>query len=619
MKSHNTNRVAKLRLTLTYITLAIATIAAIFTYFFTTSNDTLNLMVWGNDETPGAVLTVFVESLKFSNPQVSEMLNAGIMAYAGVAAALLCLVMIIIKTHWAFIGNFFTPIIAGVTLSFNFLLNKTLGDFSEVDVALSSIIMMVVAALCLAGSIAISVTIPKLHKRHHVSAHPVGVDEEWYRHGGTNDGDSHGDGSKHKDHFAGVPFEKRFDRPGYTIGVEKKEEPIPAPLPPEPQPIVEPTPASQEPVEQPQPEPEQVVQEPVEEEKPAEEVTPVEETPVEETHDAETPSPDSAHEEQETEPTQENPAPVNEEPTPETPVREEKTPESEPAPDPEPVEPVEREKPRMPQPIFISADPDLPAPAITPVSVAPTPVAEEEPKKKVSGRYEIYYEAGFFKYRLKANNGQILIVSNSYVSKTSARNAIDTLKKNVEVGVHKIVTDKNGYGQFRIYTSNDSRLVVSGEIYPSTEGAVNALNSVLGFYMTDDVVELPKIPEDEVREWKVSLPVPDPKGDGKMELRKVGEEWIGRLIASNGEVLFQTSTYSSKSALELGLVKIKDKLLGGNVSILADKQKRYQFKVYNDTLQILVLGQTYPSKDGAISAAVSSRNFLAGNPKVVEA
>ena len=141
------------------------------------------------------------------------------------------------------------------------------------------------------------------------------------------------------------------------------------------------------------------------------------------------------------------------------------------------------------------------------VEEAPAPVAAEAVEAapaeevKILGKYEVFPEEDEYKYRLKANNGEILIVSNGYSSRPGAKNGIETLKRNVEGGVTRIVTDKNGYSQFRIFNANESRLIVSGEFYKSKDRAESASNSVKRFYATDKIVDLDEIPADERREW----------------------------------------------------------------------------------------------------------------------
>ena len=265
-------------------------------------------------------------------------------------------------------------------------------------------------------------------------------------------------------------------------------------------------------------------------------------------------------------------------------------------------EPVEEEKAEEPKP--------------EPVVETPT---ESETKNKVVGKYEVYPAAGFFKYRLKANNGQILLVSRPYKTREGAINGIETFRKNAANGSHRIITDKKGRAQFRIFTANDARLIVAGEIYPNAEGAQKALDSTLRFYDTDNIQNLEEIPESEIREWRAELKDVEAKPNGKIEMFKDDDgKWVGDLRASNSELLFLTTAYSTKTALQNALRSVANNAMKGNISIVCDKQNRYQFKVYSDNGMDLVFGETYDSKDAATSAANSARNFLHGQPKLVD-
>ena len=277
-------------------------------------------------------------------------------------------------------------------------------------------------------------------------------------------------------------------------------------------------------------------------------------------------------------------------------------------------EPVKEEETPAEEPVEEKAE--------EPVEEAPAePAKQETPVKEVKtlGKYEVFPEAGFFKYRLKANNGQILLVSNSYKTLNGAIKGIETFRKNVEVGTHKVITDKKGRGQWRIFTANEGRLVAAGEIYPDAARAQSALDSVLRFYATDKVVHLEEIPAEEIREWKASLAEIKPSANGKIEIvLDENKKFIGRLRASNGQFLFETSPYSTKAGLLSGIASIKSKAEAGNVNVTCDKQGSYQFKVFADNGMVLVMGHTYPSLENAVSAANSMRNFLAGEAKVVD-
>jgi uncharacterized protein YegP (UPF0339 family) len=49
----------------------------------------------------------------------------------------------------------------------------------------------------------------------------------------------------------------------------------------------------------------------------------------------------------------------------------------------------------------------------------------------MAGKFEIYSDkGGKFRFRLKAGNGEIIAVGEAYESKASAKNGIDSVKKN---------------------------------------------------------------------------------------------------------------------------------------------------------------------------------------------
>ena len=347
--------------------------------------------------------------------------------------------------------------------------------------------------------------------------------------------------------------------------------------------------------------------------------------PVEETVPTEEAEPEITEEEKAEKPAEEKPEEAKEEPVEEEKAEEPETPAEEPVAEKEPEvteevqdeaeAPAEEEKPEEAKEEPVEEE-KAEEPKPEPVVETPT---ESETKNKVVGKYEVYPAAGFFKYRLKANNGQILLVSRPYKTREGAINGIETFRKNAANGSHRIITDKKGRAQFRIFTANDARLIVAGEIYPNAEGAQKALDSTLRFYDTDNIQNLEEIPESEIREWRAELKDVEAKPNGKIEMFKDDDgKWVGDLRASNSELLFLTTAYSTKTALQNALRSVANNAMKGNISIVCDKQNRYQFKVYSDNGMDLVFGETYDSKEAATSAANSARNFLHGQPKLVD-
>ncbi len=109
------------------------------------------------------------------------------------------------------------------------------------------------------------------------------------------------------------------------------------------------------------------------------------------------------------------------------------------------------------------------------------PVPPKQPAGRYAGKYEIFPEAGFYKFRLKASNGEILVVSQGYAAKTGVAAGIETFKKNVEAGVFEVYTDKSGFAQFALFSANKSRLIAAGEFYETETRAQSAAESVKKF------------------------------------------------------------------------------------------------------------------------------------------
>ena len=80
---------------------------------------------------------------------------------------------------------------------------------------------------------------------------------------------------------------------------------------------------------------------------------------------------------------------------------------------------------KVPEPILVVE--------VAPEPLPPTEVITEQIPvvAKVTGVFEVFIDAvGRFRFHLKAANGQIITVSQSYLSKQSAENGIASVKKN---------------------------------------------------------------------------------------------------------------------------------------------------------------------------------------------
>lgn len=106
--------------------------------------------------------------------------------------------------------------------------------------------------------------------------------------------------------------------------------------------------------------------------------------------------------------------------------------------------------------------------------------------------FEMYTDkAGEYRFRLKAKNGQNILASEGYSTKSACENGIDSVKKNAtdESKFEKKTTDG---GKFRFnLKSGNGQVIGTSQSYDSEAGRDNGIQSVMN-----------NAPEAEVKEVK---------------------------------------------------------------------------------------------------------------------
>ncbi|MBE7090963.1 MAG: DUF1508 domain-containing protein [Clostridiales bacterium] len=123
------------------------------------------------------------------------------------------------------------------------------------------------------------------------------------------------------------------------------------------------------------------------------------------------------------------------------------------------------------------------------VVVATVANDKDEVGTGVNGKWRIEKEDVGFIASLFANNGQLLLNSESYTTFKGAVKGIDTIKKNAESGVFHVVEDKNGRYFFKLL-SKQNRVICVGATYASKDGCESAIESVKNFCKTAILVSV---------------------------------------------------------------------------------------------------------------------------------
>ena len=97
----------------------------------------------------------------------------------------------------------------------------------------------------------------------------------------------------------------------------------------------------------------------------------------------------------------------------------------------------------------------------------------------MAGKFECYKDkAGEFRFRLKASNGQNILGSEGYSSKSSCTNGIESVRKNAAIP-ERFEVKETASGKFRFnLKSGNGQVIGSSQNYASNSDCQNGIKSV---------------------------------------------------------------------------------------------------------------------------------------------
>ena len=106
------------------------------------------------------------------------------------------------------------------------------------------------------------------------------------------------------------------------------------------------------------------------------------------------------------------------------------------------------------------------------------------------GKFEITKRKnGEFQFNLKASNGQVILTSEGYTTKSAAHNGVESVKKNAtDDSKYDKKTSTNGKPYFNLKASN-GQIIGTSETYESESARNNGIESVKKNAPTAEVVE----------------------------------------------------------------------------------------------------------------------------------
>ena len=97
---------------------------------------------------------------------------------------------------------------------------------------------------------------------------------------------------------------------------------------------------------------------------------------------------------------------------------------------------------------------------------------------------------GEFQFNLKASNGEVILTSEGYTTKSACLNGVESVKKNaVEEKRYEKLVAKNGKPYFTMKATN-GQIIGQSQLYASERNRNNGINSVMKNAPVAVVVEL---------------------------------------------------------------------------------------------------------------------------------
>ena len=216
-------------------------------------------------------------------------------------------------------------------------------------------------------------------------------------------------------------------------------------------------------------------------------------------------------------------------------------------------------------------------------------------------------------WNLIANNGEIILASESYSSAAGAKSGLPIIKESIGLDRFQIHSDKNDHFFFKL-KNGANKLQAMGQVYSTKQSAKNSIESVKRFSesaeVVDEVVEEMTYVKYEAKE---PLDVSDVKDAyrGKWLIVKVDGDFQAKLQASNGEIILVTERYASSSSVNSAIENIKKNAADANFIIDKDKNGRFFYRLRNDLNATLAIGETYENKSSCANSIESVRRFSA--------
>jgi uncharacterized protein YegP (UPF0339 family) len=219
---------------------------------------------------------------------------------------------------------------------------------------------------------------------------------------------------------------------------------------------------------------------------------------------------------------------------------------------------------------------------------------DEQNATAASGTFEIFKDqGGQYRFQLLAKNGERILASQGYTSRTGAKNGIKSVQTNgATKAKYTIETADNGEHYFNLKAGN-GQVIGTSETYTTKSNAQAGVDAVIRALASASTADAEA-------------------GAARFETFKGQDnKTYFRLRAANGQIVLSSQGYASKSSAESGIATVKKNGIDATrFDVFEGVNGQHTFRLKAGNGQIIGRGEMYASKSNAFRATESIRDLI---------
>ena len=211
--------------------------------------------------------------------------------------------------------------------------------------------------------------------------------------------------------------------------------------------------------------------------------------------------------------------------------------------------------------------------------------------------------SGQYRFNVKANNGEVVLRSESYQTLAGATNGVESVKTNgADLEQYVLLQTTNGKWYFNLRAGNN-KIIATSEIYSSKSNAKRGMKTAAAILAWVDGPEIFTSMQPRFVTFKAL--------DGK---------YYTQLVGAYGDVMLRSKAYATKASANNAIDKLYEVGVDSSAFVAQEAQNGQTYFVVKDGSSVLAYGQplsSYQDLNAGKEAANALLRQLTPAPKVV--